>query len=851
MDLAKTLSDWYSEQNIWVKVATKQLINNGIKIEELCIEDIIKICIDDAIESNNEHDTNIDWNSILVSTESPKLQIAKLYDIKNINALKIDAEISFGNTNLTIIYGKNGAGKTGFTRILKKLAYPNKHIDVLPNTYIDTVGLSQQFSISYSTDGVTCNETMTIESGQKFIGPYNQIEIFDEEQSRGFINQKSNISYKPYIIDVLVELAKVFEAVSGKLQEKLNCIQIPVPSTCNAIIENSRAFIEYVNLNHETKIESLGFTWDKEKQSTLDQKEKELKAGISAKINNLENQNKKLDIIIKEFRQLSISYCDRNCKTIEELKTKVTLAQANTAQASKVLSNDANVDGIGSELWKELWESAKQFFEKEAYKESSFPPKKGQFCVLCNQPVDSPTESKMKEFNDYILSDSNNKYLQAKKKLKDKQEALQNIQKDDYYYILLEQCSLQKSLMEDILKELTQIKCLRPLLLSSDKNYLNDSKVGATMTSLDVLLEKNTTEIQELKSQNPDEYDKSLREQIFELESHKWFHENIETMKNIVEAKKQQYIINTAIDTTKTSFLSRKIAQISKELFTQSYVDNFIKELNLLKAFHINVELKPSITKGVNQTQLVINSKNNDKAEKILSEGEKRIVSLAGFIVDVNSTNTNSPIIFDDPISSLDIDYEDAFIDRIVNLANTRQIIVFTHRLAFFNELCEKSKSSNLTITDCELYKFQNCSGYVTTNQNLGKNTKGRLNSLKNDTLAKAKKLLQNGHKRESDEKIQVACKEIRIVIENIIEHNLLGGIVRRYNKVMRSKLVKNLFKIDQQDCESIDNLMSKYSFSEHSQSEEKPHCPLSIEEIDGDIEKLKVIIEKYNQIYR
>lgn len=75
-------------------------------------------------------------------------------------------------------------------------------------------------------------------------------------------------------------------------------------------------------------------------------------------------------------------------------------------------------------------------------------------------------------------------------------------------------------------------------------------------------------------------------------------------------------------------------------------------------------------------------AKGNRPPEQILSEGETRIVALAAFLADITGSNQVAPFIFDDPISSLDQDFEERVVARLVELAQTRQVIIFTHRLS-------------------------------------------------------------------------------------------------------------------------------------------------------------------------
>jgi energy-coupling factor transporter ATP-binding protein EcfA2 len=78
----------------------------------------------------------------------------------------------------------------------------------------------------------------------------------------------------------------------------------------------------------------------------------------------------------------------------------------------------------------------------------------------------------------------------------------------------------------------------------------------------------------------------------------------------------------------------------------------------------------------------LIGAKGTRPPEDILSEGETRIVALAAFLADITGSNQVAPFIFDDPISSLDQDFEERVVARLVDLAHTRQVIIFTHRMS-------------------------------------------------------------------------------------------------------------------------------------------------------------------------
>src|SRR3546814_19898861 len=113
---------------------------------------------------------------------------------------------------------------------------------------------------------------------------------------------------------------------------------------------------------------------------------------------------------------------------------------------------------------------------------------------------------------------------------------------------------------------------------------------------------------------------------------------------------------------------------------TEAYVAPFNKELEILKAKKVKVKLvktRAERGKAYHGLQLDGVVDENAKLEQVLSEGERRIISLSAFLADVADKPHATTFIFDDPISSLDQDYELAVARRLVDLAKDCKSVVW------------------------------------------------------------------------------------------------------------------------------------------------------------------------------
>jgi ATPase subunit of ABC transporter with duplicated ATPase domains len=66
---------------------------------------------------------------------------------------------------------------------------------------------------------------------------------------------------------------------------------------------------------------------------------------------------------------------------------------------------------------------------------------------------------------------------------------------------------------------------------------------------------------------------------------------------------------------------------------------------------------------------------------KVLSEGEQKVVAIADFLAEASFRGGSAPLVFDDPVNSLDYRRLSEIVSRIVDLSDEHQIIVLTHNM--------------------------------------------------------------------------------------------------------------------------------------------------------------------------
>lgn len=155
-----------------------------------------------------------------------------------------------------------------------------------------------------------------------------------------------------------------------------------------------------------------------------------------------------------------------------------------------------------------------------------------------------------------------------------------------------------------------------------------------------------------------------------------------------IERQKQIARLEAAQRDTTTNRTTTKSTEIAQALVTEALRAQFAREVASFEIAGLAVELRQqNRVQGIPRFKVALTRKPAAAVGQVLSEGEYRCVALAAFMAELATTENKSSIVFDDPVSSLDHMHRGAVAKRLVAEAAHRQVIVFTHDLAFLFEL--------------------------------------------------------------------------------------------------------------------------------------------------------------------
>lgn len=218
---------------------------------------------------------------------------------------------------------------------------------------------------------------------------------------------------------------------------------------------------------------------------------------------------------------------------------------------------------------------------------------------------------------------------------------------------------------------------------------------------------------------------------------------------------------------------SSKVA--SEQLLNHDFEARFRDECRALKAPEVNLEFPGKKGEPARRKSITPRHRLSD----ILSEGEQKVIALADFLAEASLRRSASPVVFDDPVNSLDYKRLSYFVGRIVELSRERQVIVFTHNIWFTMELLARFEKDKARCSYYDISEDGERCGLVSLGSSPRLDSWGDKKKRINVMIDRAKK---EADKEVKEAFIEKAYEDLRGACEIVVEQDLLQRVVQSYS---------------------------------------------------------------------
>ncbi len=776
------LIDWANGQDHWVRAIVAEVIAARRALADASVAAAYDILLaEKGLSPAAPPNVPLLAVGATATENADELRLTRLCNLTGVNALATGQEIKF-NPRLTVLFGENAAGKTGYVRVLKRVASVRSAEEILGNVHAVAAGRPRA-TVEYELSGAAKTLEWNDETG---VPPFTRMSVFDSRAVALHVDDDLTYVFTPGELALFLHVHRAMDAVKSRLEREKSDAS---PKAANPFLHRfQRDAIIY------PKIETIGPSTSIAELATLATLSAEEEGGLAA----LRDRVEALQPRSAETR-LQVATADRDlyASVLAIAKAALTFAwndynaaveQARRAEevydtTSKTAFTGENVPGLFGDSWREFIAAGDAYLRGTG---GNTRPGSGDACPYCRQELGTKALALVQKYHDYCNNEPRRALDAAAKAVQRMAAPVVSLA----VAATKETCERRRAGLSDPAKA--------PAALTGALGFLGRLDTcrtalasGRQVAELEILRRAadNVARDAAGEFQKAEDAIVALRKQADErkqeldaetaklrvLENRLTLRSLLSEVRTYVEraqwASRAAPLVNRITSVMRSITEQSKLA--SKELLDRDFERLFEAERAALRAPKVRLDFAGRKGQSARKKTLVPAHRLSD----ILSEGEQKVIALADFLAEAALHRTTAPVVFDDPVNSLDYKRLREVVDRIDRLSATRQVIVFTHNIWFATELLSRFEDRRDACTYYGVSEEGGRTGFVVRGSHprwdTVKELTGRINQLLQAAGAAAGEL--------QAALIENAYSHIRGWCEVVVEQELLQGVTQRY----------------------------------------------------------------------
>lgn len=794
---------WGKKQPAWRQDALRRILTKAFTKtdEDECLE-LLKA--EHGIVQTKLKSDPLDPKHLPIrSASATNLRLVALDDIANVNRLANDAALSFAPDGLTLIYGDNGSGKSGFIRILKKSCRARDNETILPDIYATKKANSPASARFTVEEGATKQAPIAwLDDGKPSADILGRIAIFDSKCASVHVDGENRLEVVPHNLDCFEKLAQVCDRLRMRLKDECDSLDkqlagaLPEPPKGTSAEE----FLTELSKKNNTDLAAAS-TWEATEQRRLAELAGMLKDPI-AEAQRSERLAAALQEYVDGLAAASAALSDHKIAEIAGLKQSALDLRAQSNASAAAAFADEPLPGVGDGPWRAMFDAARAYSEQQAFPGETFPvTKAGAQCVLCQQTLDAAAQDRFGRFASFVTGAMNAK-ASATEAARDAALlaispvtlSIADLSKEARDYLAAgakeltdESAAYKTALLKRRTAVLTDKDASEPLPTNPDAGLRTEiASLTAAANEARALATAGTAGAE------------TLRKEHAELSGRKILHEHRTELTRRIDIHHKIAKIQTAMKACATKDISDHGSRLLKTHVTEALAAALADEQKNLGITSVPLSLSDRTAKAVIQHRLKLNGATlAADTSAVLSEGEHRAVALAAFMSELKMYPGKDAIIIDDPVSSLDHLRRGKVAERLVAEAKGRQVIVFTHDLVFLSEVRFYAAKHQTPLRVLGIRR--GAKGFGSPDPDgepwLAKQLPGRRQWL-TEQLARLKKL-HAGASDDYEAQLRYFYDRLRESWEKFIEEKLFAQVIARFQPQVQTLRLKDAFVDD------------------------------------------------------
>jgi hypothetical protein len=778
---------------------------------------------------------------------------------RNVDRLAGDQELRFGIDGITLVYGDNGTGKSGYARIAKKLCLARAVDELQGNVFAEQAPPPAEVRVRYRLPAAPEPQSEDWTDGSPRPVALARMMVLDSASAKVYIDGQNEITYLPREIEIAARLGELCTAFATEVQLESEAIGQPCRGAYGVGYDRASPAGELVSLLVVgTELDDLpdeeslrtGGAWDEAKEEELAQLEAALAQDPAA---HAAARRRAVDVLNVLADQLE--GCGANVGDAEIALIRATIATAAaTARAAALSARDrfANepIPQTGGGAWERMYGYARQFSAEAGVRAADQSFQAGDPCPVCQNELNNAAAARLRSFDDFVRSAAATEAAAARMALAEVLDRVRNLHIPtvaDAERMLAEYRSFggaEAAIGQGAIEYCAAVEERRAAVLAgADAGELGDLEVLPASAVIGFRAEAARLEAEALTLEAQPADDAGRLARVTALRDAQRLASEIDAvLARRAELELRQRLLNcrAALDTRPIStFASRR----RRELVTQQLRDAIVDEIGRLDLGHIPLRFEDTSDHGRNFFDMSLDTRRQAAKARVLSEGEQRALGIACFLAEMKRVPGRHGIIVDDPVSSLDHFRIRKVAERLVEEAAAgRQVIVFTHHLIFYQEILSAAAAQRQQVPVIVnlITKADGQFGVISENDEpwIAKKVVRRIEALRTRFNA-----IPASMNCEADEFRRIAkdfYTDLRETWERLVEEVLLACVVERFSAGVKTQSLREVL-VEDSDYQTIFAAMKRVSeFSGHDMAAGRQLPVPSFDEMRRDLEAIE-----------
>ncbi|MEO0804047.1 MAG: AAA family ATPase [Cyanobacteria bacterium J06642_2] len=776
---------------------------------------------------------------------SKTLSLLSIENPTGVNALANDQRLALAEHGLSIVYGDNGAGKSGYVRILKNACRSRDGDADIVNNLDAREQQPQSAQIHYSIEGSTKAVQWT--PSDTGIGDLPLVSIFDSKSANIHVEKTNEVAYVPTPMRVLQSLAECCDTLKARIVARISELQAQTPlalkevhidptTVAGAFLRDLSATSNKAELVRLASLDDTDTRRMEELKSTLAQTDDKYLAA-------LRRQYQAYCEFVERSSEAHKSTAGHCFAARDALLSEQASTAAAAVAASEELFSQDGPTGVGQEAWLKVWEAARDFSDSMAYPDAKFPAldKDVDRCPLCHQSIDRSVLDRWMSFEEYVKGTTKTAASNAAAAVATWREDLA-----DRRMTIVQIRALMVMISDEFAEEELSKVVRRALVIGAWRHRalrrdlprptIESSFPSASLEALARVIAKRIEELS-LEDKSPEKL--ALRAELAELLAR----EKLSLVRADVDAQIDRLgeiqKLKTAQRVTKKNAITNKNNELTDQIVTNALRGQFAREISSLKLTAAPVELrKDKVRSAVSYFRVSLIEHPDCPVGKIFSEGEHRCVALAGFLAELITSKDASAVVFDDPMSSLDHIHRKSVAARLAEEAKYRQVVVFTHDLTFLYELRREAQSRDVDLHYQTVRSRDGVPGHVESGLPTKAKSASERVTLMFNLLKSVKGQVSNWDELERNVFVKGFLEQLRESWEQGVA-DVIHPVLARFDNAVKAGSLHKLEVLNRSDVEIVAESRGRLSGLLHAASESMNQTEVTIDQLKNEVKAL------------